>query len=195
MIPLYFLFAGVIIGAIVVALLTSSRTVVGSPPLGVDGCSPQLGNPWVGAAIPVWVFQMTLGGCFFLLTVLKLHPYLRGGGLPTPFLTTFVRDGTLAYASIFVVELLDVIFVQVATKANRLNLIPTPAQWLIAVYGIAAPRLILNLRGVASSPSNQTTHLDTQAINIEEVELGTFAISEPPGMEIPFSTTIDRVSL
>jgi len=82
-----------------------------------------------------------------------------------------VRDGIIFFVAIFAAELANAIFAQVAT-VPRPGLTGISPQYLLAVYGIAAPRLILHLRGIVSRPPYMTTVQTQGPDQSEELELG-----------------------
>jgi len=148
--PLYLFFGGVFLAAIIAIAMGSSNpnSTVPAQTMYVIGCVDNHNN---AAALAGWIAEMALGGVFFLLTVLKLHPYLWRRRMHTPFLTAVVEGGLVFYIVIFAVEMLNTIFVQLMSASSRMNLLNITEPWAIAVYGIAGPRLVLHLRGVMTS--------------------------------------------
>jgi len=129
--------------------------------LTIDGCLVQADDRYMLVA---WVPGFVLGGTFFLLTLVKLHPYLRAGPVETPLLTAFVRDGAAFFDDIFCSELFSAIVPPIIIAVNRPALQGIYNPWLIGVYAIAAPRLVLHLRGVVSRPASTTAHTTTQTV-------------------------------
>ncbi|KZO94434.1 hypothetical protein CALVIDRAFT_599829 [Calocera viscosa TUFC12733] len=144
-IPLYLMFAGVFLAALLVVVVSQQDTTVIPNTAFEIGC---LDNPDNTGTLVAWIGEMCLGAVFFALTLAKLHPYLRGGQMSA--LTAIVQGGVIYYAVIFAVELINVMFLQLVAKGSRPNLAGITQPWTLAVYGIAGPRLVLHLKGVIS---------------------------------------------
>lgn len=76
------------------------------------------------------------------MTLYKLWELRVNGIKASGILTVFVRDGAMFFAMVFVAELVNTLTAAIAP----LPLLEVGGPWLVAVFGIATSRLVLNLR-------------------------------------------------
>lgn len=141
-IPLVLLYiAQAIIEAVLVGVSTS--TTKPTPP-------PPVIAPWKGCfysnpprfVLAAWVPSLVFQSILFTMTLYKLWELRVNGIKASGILTVFVRDGAMFFAMVFVAELVNTLTAAIAP----LPLLEVGGPWLVAVFGIATSRLVLNLR-------------------------------------------------
>ncbi|EJD40951.1 hypothetical protein AURDEDRAFT_169928 [Auricularia subglabra TFB-10046 SS5] len=158
-IPLLLLYiAQAIIEAVLVAVSTSTTKAIPAPSImpSWPGCFYDKPPRFVLAA---WVPSLILQTILFAMTLYKLWELRVNGIKASGILNVFVRDGAMFFAMIFAATLMNALTAAIAP----LPLLEIGGPWLIAIYGIATSRLILNLREYnESSTSNTATASGTQ---------------------------------
>ncbi|KZO90777.1 hypothetical protein CALVIDRAFT_602670 [Calocera viscosa TUFC12733] len=115
LIPLWFLFfANTAVSVSLSIAVVSTTNLMAAPTfITLDGCLTVVNHAQL--MLGPYISSTVYSGVFFLVTLAKLHPYLDAASSKAPLLTVFVRDGTIFFSIIFVVELVSVIWGQVIT--------------------------------------------------------------------------------
>ncbi|EJT99511.1 hypothetical protein DACRYDRAFT_109614 [Dacryopinax primogenitus] len=155
LIPLWCLFGANTTISITLSIdVVSSTTLTSAPPfVTIDGCLSSVSRTQL--MLGSYISSTLFSGTAFVLTLAKLYPYWRMKSGAAPVATVFVRDGTVFFVIIFVVEVVSLIWGQIITPI-RPSLQDLVNVLRMAVYSISGPRLILHLRGVVSQPSYAT---------------------------------------
>ncbi|KAF7374653.1 hypothetical protein MSAN_00350200 [Mycena sanguinolenta] len=131
-----------------------------------------LGLPWPGCfsfpnvriSLFSWVPDAIIATVFFLMTVATFFRNtswtssdFKSIKRMSPLLVSFVKDGMIFYFFIFAILMTDM-FMDLLFKNSFANFL---GGWLIAIYSIAATRLILNLRETSQLPLEESVMLHT----------------------------------
>ncbi|KAH9910681.1 uncharacterized protein BXZ73DRAFT_108634 [Epithele typhae] len=132
-----------------------------------------------------WIISLAFETVLFVLTIGKFIDAVRQGWGKGPVMQQFVADGTWAYALIFIVMLVNMMFY----KLVRSTLTGICYTWIVVVLSFAGSRLILNPRRASmihsSSGDITRSHLDIELSRLSR-------LSTPPAHGI--AATIERTT-
>ncbi|KZT55653.1 hypothetical protein CALCODRAFT_344720 [Calocera cornea HHB12733] len=134
-IPLWCLFfINTFLSIALAAFVVSTSSLTAASPFITLGCLTQVNHPQL--MLGPYISSTVYSGVLFFVTLGKLYPYFNSGSKEAPALTVFVRDGTVFFAVIFVVELVSLIWDQIITPM-RPALQDIANGLRIALYAIA----------------------------------------------------------
>ncbi|OCH95072.1 hypothetical protein OBBRIDRAFT_831179 [Obba rivulosa] len=110
-----------------------------------------------------WLISLTFETLLFILTLIKFFRTIRKNGSPGDFLTVLARDGTWAYAIIFVIMLLNTLMFDLIKN----TLAGVCYFWELSVMSFAGSHMLLNIRRMAHKVDNPPTENDGVSANID----------------------------
>ncbi|KAI0785100.1 hypothetical protein C8Q75DRAFT_807956 [Abortiporus biennis] len=108
----------------------------------------------------VWIVSLIIQTILFLLTLVKYFQSVKGSLGRHTLLYVFIRDGTWAFADIFVILLMNLVFFEVRAKQA-----PLFYKYLLSIMSCTGSHVLVNLRRLAAGnqgSSSETTTAQTE---------------------------------